>query len=289
VNLLKNKICVEQAKALASILNEHSTLKSLCGNSGEETELDMSGKGMDAGAAVMLVPEIVDNGAISSINLLRNKIPVEQAQALGNIMQAKEKLITLCGLSKEETELDFSSQNLDVGDAVLIANDISDMGAMTSLNLANNNIGTTVMSDGWQYDTNNSEYWKQIDGAEQVSKDLPEGCGPLGVIVVANAIKGMGALAKFVISSNAIKAGGTAAIAGALKGNTILTELDLSSNEMGWNDAGRKRDMSGVAALADAIPDMGALTSLNLSSNDMTAGGYDMTGSMMNPIEYTKP
>jgi hypothetical protein len=66
VNLLKNKIGVDQAKALASILKEHPTLKSLCGNSGEETELDMSGK-MDAGDAIMLVPEIVDNGSLTKL------------------------------------------------------------------------------------------------------------------------------------------------------------------------------------------------------------------------------
>jgi hypothetical protein len=35
VNLLQNRIGVDQAKALASILKEHPTLKSLCGNSGE--------------------------------------------------------------------------------------------------------------------------------------------------------------------------------------------------------------------------------------------------------------
>jgi hypothetical protein len=62
---------------------------------------------------------------------------VEQAQELVKIMRAKENLTTLCGLSGEETELDFSSgQYLGAGDAVLIANDISDMGALTSLNLA---------------------------------------------------------------------------------------------------------------------------------------------------------
>jgi hypothetical protein len=75
------------------------------------------------------------------VNLLRNKIPVNQAHELVKIMQAKEKLITLCGLSKEETELDFSSQRLGAGDAVLIANEISDMRAMTSLNLASNELG----------------------------------------------------------------------------------------------------------------------------------------------------
>jgi hypothetical protein len=77
-------------------------------------------------------------GTISSINLLKNKIPVEQAQELVKIMQAKKELVTLCGLSKEETELDFSGQGLDAGDAVLIANDISDMGALTSLDLSSN-------------------------------------------------------------------------------------------------------------------------------------------------------
>ena len=48
-------------------------------------------------------------------------------------MQVKKKLVTLCGLSKEETELDFSGQYLSAGDAVLIANDISDMGALSKL------------------------------------------------------------------------------------------------------------------------------------------------------------
>jgi hypothetical protein len=38
VNLLKNKINVTQAENLVRILKEHPTLKSLCGNKGDETE-----------------------------------------------------------------------------------------------------------------------------------------------------------------------------------------------------------------------------------------------------------
>jgi hypothetical protein len=75
VNLLKNDIGIEQAKALASILKEHPTLKSLCGNSGEETELDMSGKQIGADGAIMLAPEIASNGeAMTSLNLADNGI-----------------------------------------------------------------------------------------------------------------------------------------------------------------------------------------------------------------------
>jgi hypothetical protein len=74
VNLLLNDIGVHQAKALVSILKEHPTLKSLCGNTGNETELDLRGKMNGAGDAIMLVPEIIDNGALSVLNLARNAI-----------------------------------------------------------------------------------------------------------------------------------------------------------------------------------------------------------------------
>jgi hypothetical protein len=62
-------------------------------------------------------------------------------------MHTKEKLVTLCGLSKEETELDFSGQDLDAGDAVLIANDIRDMGALIKLNISSNRVGAEQEGD----------------------------------------------------------------------------------------------------------------------------------------------
>jgi hypothetical protein len=67
------------------------------------------------------------------VDLLKNDIPVEQAQELVRIMQSKEKLTTLCGLSGDEATFDFSNQGLGPGDAVFIANDISDMGALSTV------------------------------------------------------------------------------------------------------------------------------------------------------------
>jgi hypothetical protein len=95
-----------------------------------------------------IASDISNKGAIiSSVNLLKNAIPVEQALELVKIMQSNQKLATLCGLSGKETTLDFSNQGLRSGDALLIANDISDMGALTSLNLADNKIGAHYDSD----------------------------------------------------------------------------------------------------------------------------------------------
>jgi hypothetical protein len=69
INLLKNDISMEQAKALVIILKEHPTLKSLCGNMGNETELVMSGKMDGARDAVMLAAEVIDNRALTSLDI----------------------------------------------------------------------------------------------------------------------------------------------------------------------------------------------------------------------------
>jgi hypothetical protein len=95
VNLLKNKIGVVQAKALASILKEHPTLKSLCGNSGKETELNMSGKEMDAGDAIMVVREIVDNGALTSLNLSSNNLEAEGGKVVAEAIKVTNNLMAV--------------------------------------------------------------------------------------------------------------------------------------------------------------------------------------------------
>jgi hypothetical protein len=77
-----------------------------------------------------------------------------------------------------------------------------------------------------------------------------------------------GAMTKFDISSNSLCAEGTKLLAAALKGNQIVTELNISSNQMTFNGT-TWGEVSGVIALADAIPDMRAVTELNLSKNSL--------------------
>ena len=152
------------------------------------------------------------------MNLLKNRIPVEQAQELVKIMQSKEKLVTLCGLSKEETALDFSGrtgQRLGAGDAVLIANDISDMRALSVLNLAKNNLGQLVLPKGWTegYDQDDGEeVYKHTDGREQM--DNPG--KPEGIIAIANAIPDMGALTSLNLASNMLAVEGAKIVAAFL-------------------------------------------------------------------------
>ena len=88
-NLLNNEIGVEQAQNLATILEEHASLKSLCGNKGDETVLDMGGKKMGADGAIMLAPEIVANGALTSLNISNNNIPHHLQTNLKSICKSK--------------------------------------------------------------------------------------------------------------------------------------------------------------------------------------------------------
>jgi hypothetical protein len=205
VNVLFNNIGTEQAQALANILKEHPTLKSLCGNKGNETELDMSGelnKQLGAEGAIMLAPEIMDNGALlvlslkdnslyaagakvlgeglkgnqsitvldlsdnrmgkesrftidmsgvitlvdaigdmgalSVTNVMGNYVGKEQLSKLQEIMHSKPNLVSLCGIAGDATEADLSGLGMDADDAVVLASELPDKGAMTSLNLASN-------------------------------------------------------------------------------------------------------------------------------------------------------
>jgi hypothetical protein len=187
-----------QAQALANVLKEHATLKSLCGNKGDETELDMSGKGMRAWDAIMLAPEIADNGALSV------------------------------------------------------------------LNLASNNLGELVPPEGWTKTGGMfSIVFKHADGREQ--KEDP-GSKPEGIIAIANAIPGMGALSVLSLSDNHLWAEGGKALAEGLKDNQLIAELNMSNNYLGFNST-YEADTSGVISIATVIPSMGALIKIDISSN----------------------
>jgi hypothetical protein len=65
------------------------------------------------------------------------------------------------------------------------------------------------------------------------------------------------------LASNGLCAEGTKLLAAALKGNQIMTELNISSNDMTFDIWQRAwGDRSGVFALADVIPGMGAISTV---------------------------
>jgi hypothetical protein len=80
-------------------------------------------------------------------------------------------------------------------------------------------------------------------------------------------------MTKFDISSNVILAEGGKALAAGLKGNQVITELNIAGNKLGQTISGSSyvSETSGVVAIANAIPDMRALTKLDISRNGLGA------------------
>ena len=80
------------------------------------------------------------NRALTSMNLLKNKVGKEQTKALGRVMASHPSLKSLCGLKAGTTTADFSNQGLGPGDALLIAEDLKVNRALTLLDISGNDL-----------------------------------------------------------------------------------------------------------------------------------------------------
>jgi hypothetical protein len=74
-------------------------------------------------------------------------------------------------------------------------------------------------------------------------------------------------MTKLDISQNDLWADGGRALAVGLIGNQMITELNISNNNLGKKSK-YKNDTSGIIAIADAIPDMGAISQFTFSGDD---------------------
>ena len=74
-------------------------------------------------------------------NLLKNQLDAESAKMLAEV--AKQKGISLCGIQRDQTTADFSNNNLEPPDAILLASDLSQAdvtGSLTVTNLLKNQL-----------------------------------------------------------------------------------------------------------------------------------------------------
>jgi Ran GTPase-activating protein (RanGAP) involved in mRNA processing and transport len=77
------------------------------------------------------------------------------------------------------------------------------------------------------------------------------------------------------LQNNGLEAEGGKALAQGLKGNQVITELNISDNYLGTKSWDHSADTSGVTALADVIPGMRALAKLDISNNYIGAEQAD--------------
>ena len=80
--------------------------------------------------------------AMTSVNVVGNGIGKEQLSKLQEMMQAHPTLVSLCGITNDATEANLSGLKMDADDAVVLADELPTKGALTSLNLASNKLGS---------------------------------------------------------------------------------------------------------------------------------------------------
>ena len=105
-------------------------------------DLDFMGRGAYvAKGTTALADALRINGGLTSVSLLGNNLNKKAAQMLLQIKAEKPNLRTLCGLTHDETQLNYGNRGLGAADAMLLAQEIAVMGGLTTLSLAVNSLG----------------------------------------------------------------------------------------------------------------------------------------------------
>lgn len=234
----------------ASIANSY-VIPSMC------TKFDISSSGLYAAGGKTLAAGLKGNQVLTELNLANNRLGY--CLLYGNV-DDMSGVIAICDIiptMRALVKFDISNNLLGPEGGKALGDSLKNNTVMTELDISSNYLrdaeSTTSLVDG------------MVDGMVEEHKlqhDLS------GVNAISNAMSTMGALAKFSISRNHLRAEGGKALAAGLKGSKNITELDISENYLGKNSSWRNdNDMSGVIAISDAIPTMRALTSLNISTN----------------------
>jgi hypothetical protein len=109
-----------------------------------------------------------DMGALSIANVMGNGIGKEQLDKLQEIMRSKPNLVSLCGIAGDATVADLSGLGMDANDAVVLASELPDKGAMTQLDVSGNNLAGQTWNAGKQgYDYN-------FSGIQALAAALPK-------------------------------------------------------------------------------------------------------------------
>jgi hypothetical protein len=161
-------------------------------------------------------------------------------------MCSKPNLVSLCGIADDATEADLSDLGLDADDAAILASELPDKRALLSLNLSNCKL--CIVSESSNVDVPTDLKAGELIGHEGKMRPISAqwGCGYRvyildGIIAVVDAISGNGALSILSLKENELYAEGGKALAASLKDNQGITELDISSNRLGWKGYGSTR------------------------------------------------
>jgi Ran GTPase-activating protein (RanGAP) involved in mRNA processing and transport len=268
-----NTIPEKELREIMGIVMHMDSMKVLCEVPFKDktlTGLDVSGKNLGTEGALVVAEYLDGNEALTSLNISDNHLcdisawmkPPRQSLKVGHLVDGKR-------IVKIFSDGDIKVQ--DLSGVVALARAIKDMGALS-----------TLIFGGDTY-SNASTNWEDVTPAPatlevgMTEADFSNtNLGPGGAIIISAWISHYnGALSVLSLKANklATKEAGQL-LAKMLKGNSVLKEIDVSSNVGFYGDDG-----PGFAQeLAVGIKDNRTLMSLDISDNNLTDYGTDMSG-----------
>jgi Leucine-rich repeat (LRR) protein len=213
--------------------------------------------------SIAIANAIPTMGALTSLNLLKNRMEAEGVKAIVNAWKASKCLTSICGATGPE--LDLSGQHLrGWGDIPIVCAEIENNGALEKFDISGNTLyreGTKLLAEALR----GNQRMVELNLARN-------GMGSDGAMAIAKTSPTMEALTSLNMSHNmlATRAAGKA-LSEMLRSNSVLKELDASKNAQ--NPSGSSlhgADGPGFATeLAVGIGVNAALTSLDISNNEL--------------------
>jgi Leucine-rich repeat (LRR) protein len=261
-DISSNELQSDGAKALAEGLMNNNLMREL-----NIAANDITDGGEDMSGAIAIADAISTMRALVKLNMSNNRINAslngEQAAAPGKALADALAVNTVL------KELDLSNNYLKTPFAAAFAVGLGANGALEKLLMGNNMMATKEAGKALAAALAANTTLKELDVSsnnwqEYIGVGHQMGDGPGFANELADGIKNNGVLTSLDISNNQIgeyytvSNEGSLALGTALKENSTLQELNLSSNGFHAKDAKH---------LADGLSTNGALTSLNISNN----------------------
>jgi Ran GTPase-activating protein (RanGAP) involved in mRNA processing and transport len=165
-----------------------------------------------------LADAIPNMGALSVTNVLGNLIGKEQLTRLQAIMRSKPNLVSLCGIAGDATEADLSGLGMDADDAIVLASELPDKGAISKFDVSSNHLyaeGTKLLAAALKQ----TQTIIELNIANNDMTLIPGvRRGEMsGVIALVDAIGDMRAMTSLNLSANRLRAAGAKMVAEAIK------------------------------------------------------------------------
>jgi hypothetical protein len=205
--------------------------------------LDLSHKGLGVASAIVIASLICDNASVTVTDMRYNKLDTESATMLANI--AKEKGISLCGITPEQTEADFTpgktGNYMQPADAILLTADLAVRASVTSVSLLANRFddATVAMLLKLKEEKPTLTTLCGLQPDQTDANFRRWGLTPQDAKLLAPEILVHASVTKILVGGNRLRDEGTIILCDALRESTVskVEELSLYNNDIGPDGA----------------------------------------------------